>query len=133
MIGLWNTHAQGYLLVLMAVTTVTFALPLFVAPLAWARLFHWRLPGETDLAVYFGRCLGAFVLIVDAVMLRAGATGEGLGFHVSGAARGGDANDRRPRVGRPPTNTTDHGDPGGLHVCGHFHLDNIVLSLMSCC
>jgi len=80
MIGLWNTHAQGYLLVLMAVTTVTFALPLFVAPLAWARLFHWRLPGETDLAVYFGRCLGAFVLIVDAVMLRAGATGEGLGF-----------------------------------------------------
>ena len=80
MIGLWNTHAQGYLLVLMAVTTVTFALPLFIAPLAWARLFHWRLPGETDLAVYFGRCLGAFVLIVDAVMLRAGATGEGLGF-----------------------------------------------------
>ena len=80
MIGLWSTHAQGYLLVLMAVTTVTFALPLFVAPLAWARLFHWRLPGETDLAVYFGRCLGAFVLIVDAVMLRAGATGEGLGF-----------------------------------------------------
>ena len=80
MIGLWNTHAQGYLLVLMAVTTVTFALPLFVAPLAWARLFHWRLPGETDLAVYFGRCLGAFVLIVDALMLRAGATGEGLGF-----------------------------------------------------
>ena len=80
MIGLWNTHAQGYLLVLMAVTTVTFALPLFIAPLAWARLFHWRLPGETDLAVYFGRCLGAFVLIVDALMLRAGATGEGLGF-----------------------------------------------------
>jgi len=80
MIGLWSTHAQGYLLVLMAVTTVTFALPLFIAPLAWARLFHWRLPGETDLAVYFGRCLGAFVLIVDALMLRAGATGEGLGF-----------------------------------------------------
>jgi hypothetical protein len=78
MIGLWNAHAQSYLLVLVAITTITFALPLFILPLAWARLFRWKVPSETDLALYFGRCLGAFVLIVEALMLRAGATGEGL-------------------------------------------------------
>jgi hypothetical protein len=78
MIGLWNAHAQAYLLVLMAITTITFALPLFILPLAWARLFRWKMPSETDLALYFGRCLGAFVLVVEALMLRAGMTGEGL-------------------------------------------------------
>jgi hypothetical protein len=56
MLGIWRNHAQAYLLILMIVTTIVFALPIFVAPLAWARWFRWRLPGETDLAVYFGRC-----------------------------------------------------------------------------
>jgi hypothetical protein len=48
--------------------------------LAWARAFRWRVPAETDLAVYFGRCLGAFVLILEALMPRAGLTGTGLEF-----------------------------------------------------
>jgi hypothetical protein len=64
----------------MSVTTILFALPIFIVPLAWARLFRWRLPSETDLAVYFGRCLGAFIVVVEALMLRAGLTGEGLVF-----------------------------------------------------
>ena len=78
MIGLWNAHAQAYLLVLMAITTITLVPPRSSSPLAWARLFRWKMPSEPDLALYFGRCLGAFVLIVEALMLRAGATGEGL-------------------------------------------------------
>jgi hypothetical protein len=80
MVGLWSAHAQGYLLILMSVTTLAFGLPIFLVPLTWARVFGWRLPADTDLAVYFGRCLGAFILIVEALMLRAGLTGDGLAF-----------------------------------------------------
>ena len=80
MLGLWGAHAQTFLLILMAVTTLVFALPIFLMPLRWARRFGWRIPEHTDLAIYFGRCLGAFILIVEALMLRAGLTGEGLVF-----------------------------------------------------
>jgi hypothetical protein len=80
MIGVWGAHAQTYLLVTMILTTLTFALPIFLMPLRWATWFGWRIPEHTDLAIYFGRCLGAFVLIVEALMLRAALTGEGLLF-----------------------------------------------------
>jgi hypothetical protein len=80
MIGAWSSHAQGFLLSLFAVTSIVFALPIFLAPLIWARWFGWRIPEQTHLAIYFGRCLGAFILIVELLMLRAGLTGEGLVF-----------------------------------------------------
>jgi hypothetical protein len=78
MIGIWGAHAQTYLLISMVVTTLAFALPIFLMPLRWARMFGWRLPQDPDLALYFGRCLGAFVLIVEALMLRSALTGEHL-------------------------------------------------------
>ncbi|PJI46140.1 MAG: hypothetical protein CTR55_26345 [Pseudomonas sp.] len=78
MIGIWSAHAQSYLLVLSIATTLVFALPIFLVPLWWARVMQWQLPEHTDLAVYFGRCLGAFILIVEALMLRAALTGEAL-------------------------------------------------------
>lgn len=37
-----------------------FALPLLLDPYRWARAFGWRAEPETDVGVYFGRCLGAF-------------------------------------------------------------------------
>jgi hypothetical protein len=80
MVGMWGSHAQAFLLVLMLVTTAAFALPIFLAPLAWARRLGWRIPEHTDLAVYFGRCLGAFILVVELLMLRAVLTGSGLVF-----------------------------------------------------
>jgi len=80
MLGLWSAHSQVFLLVLVCVTSVVFALPIFLVPLTWARWFGWRIPQEHDLAIYFGRCLGAFVLIVEALMLRAGLGGVGLVF-----------------------------------------------------
>lgn len=80
MVGIWGAHAQTFLLVVMIVTTAVFALPIFLMPLRWARVLGWRIPEHTDLALYFGRCLGAFVLIVEALMLRAALTGEGLLF-----------------------------------------------------
>jgi hypothetical protein len=36
-----------------------FALPLLLHPYAWARRFGWRGEPETDVGLYFGRCLGA--------------------------------------------------------------------------
>jgi hypothetical protein len=80
MLGMWSGHARGFLLALVVLTSAVFALPIFLAPLSWARWFGWRIPEHTHLAIYFGRCLGAFVLIVELLMLRAGLTGEGLVF-----------------------------------------------------
>ena len=36
-----------------------FALPLLLKPYAWGRAFGWRPEPETDIGLYFGRCLGA--------------------------------------------------------------------------
>jgi len=78
MIGIWGAHAQAFLLVLAIVTTIVFAAPIFFAPLRWARVFTWRIPADTDLAVYFGRCLGAFALVLEFFIFRAALTGAGL-------------------------------------------------------
>lgn len=78
MLGLWSANAANFLLILTLATTLVFALPIFLVPLTWARLMAWQIPQQTDLAVYFGRCLGAFILILEALMLRAALTGEAM-------------------------------------------------------
>ena len=78
MLGLWSAHAQQYLLLLTLATSLVFALPIFCIPMVWARLMGWQIPTHTDLAVYFGRCLGAFILIVEGLMLRSALTGEAI-------------------------------------------------------
>ena len=80
MLGIWSAYSQAFLLTIVCITSIVFALPIFLVPLTWARWFGWRIPQERDLAIYFGRCLGAFILIVEALMLRAGLNGEGLVF-----------------------------------------------------
>ena len=61
MLGYYAPYSREYLATLMIVTTLFFALPIFVAPIAWARLMRWRIPEHQHLAIYFGRCLGAFI------------------------------------------------------------------------
>jgi hypothetical protein len=41
---------------------VFFAIPLLLFPLRWARWFGWKIPAETDLVVYFGRCVGGLAI-----------------------------------------------------------------------
>ena len=77
MIGAWSENADTFLVVFGIVGGLTFSLPIFLAPLAWARVFRWNLPDDTDLAVYFGRCLGAVILALNVFVLRAGINGEG--------------------------------------------------------
>ena len=65
MIGMYAEHSSAFLRVLAVLTGVLFSVPLFFAPLAWARMFQWSVEARSDLALYFGRCLGAFALIMS--------------------------------------------------------------------
>ncbi|MDY7229632.1 hypothetical protein [Hyalangium rubrum] len=63
--------ASWFLVVSTLFFLVVVALPLFFAPLTWARWFGWKWPAEnTDLTVYFGRCLGAVALAIIASVAR---------------------------------------------------------------
>lgn len=80
MIGLWSAHSQTFLLAMATVTTLGFALPITFAPLTWSRVMQWKIPADTDLVIYFARCLGVFILIVEGLAFRAGFTGVAIEF-----------------------------------------------------
>ena len=80
MIGAYSDYARQFLLVFGVVTTVVFAVPLFLTPIAWGRVLRFEIPSDTDLAVYFGRCLGAFALVLEGVIFRAAFAGVALRF-----------------------------------------------------
>jgi len=78
MIGIWSEHSQQYLFYFGILTLALFCIPLFFKPLLWARLMLWKIPEDTDLTVYFGRCVGGLGLVIDFAVIRASMTGEGL-------------------------------------------------------
>ena len=78
MTGMWSQHAQTFILIFAAFTTLAFAIPIFAFTRLWCRVLLWRVPEDTDLAFYFGRCVGAFALVTEVFLVRAGLTGEGL-------------------------------------------------------
>lgn len=80
MLGAYAQYSQHYITTLMIVTTLFFALPIFLAPIAWARMMGWTIPEHRHLAIYFGRCLGAFILVVEATMLRSATTGTSFSY-----------------------------------------------------
>lgn len=67
------THpvASWFLLLSAVFFLVAFVGPIFLAPLRWAKVMRWELPVDTDLTVYFGRCLGAAALAIVYVVFRA--------------------------------------------------------------
>ncbi len=80
MLGHYAQYSREYITTLMILTTLFFALPIFLAPLRWARLMGWTIPEHEHLAIYFGRCLGAFILVVEACMLRSATTGTSFSY-----------------------------------------------------
>jgi hypothetical protein len=48
-----------------------FGVSLFLDPYRWARGFRWRPEAETDVGLYFGRCLGAVAIGYGVEGLRA--------------------------------------------------------------
>ena len=45
-----------------SVVQIGFGVALFADPYRWARAFRWRSEPETDVGLYFGRCLGAVAI-----------------------------------------------------------------------
>ena len=54
-----NLPARRFAGTVAGVAGPLFALPLLLDPYRWARAFGWRKEPETDVGLYFGRCLGA--------------------------------------------------------------------------
>jgi hypothetical protein len=101
MIGVFGAHASAFL-ILSAVVALLLGVPMLVSPIDWARALRWKPPRETDLTVYFGRCLGAVVTTLGLFALLAvrdpGAQpfffelalttiGINIGVHVYGAVK----------------------------------------------
>jgi hypothetical protein len=63
--------ARIYLRVMGLLFLPVFALPLLLHPYGWARAFGWRQEPETDVGLYFGRCLGAVATALSVQALRA--------------------------------------------------------------
>lgn len=64
MISLLGEHSATFLRIISVVTLVAFAVPISLAPLAWARVLRWEADAKPDLARYFGRCLGVVALVL---------------------------------------------------------------------
>src|SRR5690349_19259586 len=64
--------ASGWLLASLVGFSALFGVPLTLVPLRWARWFGWRVPErDAELSIYFGRCLGAVILVLAYLMLDA--------------------------------------------------------------
>jgi len=74
MIGVWSEYHHQYLIIWAILTSVIFCIPLFCVPIQWAKVLKWNIPDDTDLAVYFGRCLGGLGLAICTVAVHAGLT-----------------------------------------------------------
>jgi hypothetical protein len=66
-----SRKSSAFLIGAGVVGLTAFGIPLFLAPLRWARVLRWRIPSDTDLTVYLGRSLGALAVAVGVSALRA--------------------------------------------------------------
>ena len=64
MVGIWAAHSGDFLRAIALLTLVVFAIAITFAPFGWARLLRWTVGHHTDLALYFGRCLGVVALVL---------------------------------------------------------------------
>jgi hypothetical protein len=64
MIGIFQQYSKLYLYIVAVGTFLCFGLPMFIAPLAWARRLGWRIAEPDHLAIYFGRCLGGLICVL---------------------------------------------------------------------
>ncbi|HBA67342.1 MAG TPA: hypothetical protein DCZ48_14415 [Methylococcaceae bacterium] len=102
MIGMWNEFSQDYLMFLMIGTSLAFSIPIFFFPLTWAKIMKWTIPEQTDLVLYFGRCLGSLALVLEFCTFQAATIGTGevlifqywigicsfmVGLHIYGAIK----------------------------------------------
>ena len=84
MVGMWGSYSSQALFVLGSFMLLTFAVPMAIWPLQWARTLRWVIPAQTDLAVYYGRCCGCLAVAISAVGIEAARnpTVQPLVFHL---------------------------------------------------
>ena len=71
MLGVLSSHAVIFLWMAMILTLVIFGIPILIFPLRWARRLKWSIPEDDHLTLYFGRCLGSFILVFEYAIYRA--------------------------------------------------------------
>lgn len=71
MLGLWRDYSTQYLYIIAIGTIIFFGLPMLISPIYWAKVLRWEIPDKTDLAVYFGRCLGAVICVIAGFGIKA--------------------------------------------------------------
>lgn len=71
MIGIWEIYSTQYLYVIALGTLAIFGLPMLLSPIKWAKILGWEIPTKTDLAVYFGRCLGGVICVMAVFAIKA--------------------------------------------------------------
>ena len=69
--------ARGFAALFVGLFAPVFALPLLLDPYRWARAFGWKKEPETDVGLYFGRCLGAVATASCVQGVRAARDPEG--------------------------------------------------------
>jgi hypothetical protein len=62
--------ASWFLWIVGPIFLALFAVPILIAPLAWAKRIGWTIPEDVRLTRYFGRCLGAVGLALVALCFR---------------------------------------------------------------
>lgn len=63
--GIFAEHSGSFLRVAAVLTAVSFSIPISLFPLAWARALRWTIDDRSDLALYFGRCLGVVAVVLS--------------------------------------------------------------------
>lgn len=71
MIGLWGSYSDLFLLVIGSLTLLIFGIPMAIWPVHWAKTLRWPIPSETNLCVYYGRCLGCVAFVIGSFGIRA--------------------------------------------------------------
>jgi hypothetical protein len=65
MVGTFAEHSSAFLRVIAVMVVLAFSIPISLAPLRWARSLRWTVDQQSDLAVYFARCLGVVALVLS--------------------------------------------------------------------
>jgi hypothetical protein len=71
MIGIWGNYSSHFLFVIGMSTLMIFGIPMAIWPIQWAQTLRWVIPSQTDLAIYYGRCLGCVAFVIGAFAILA--------------------------------------------------------------